>query len=375
MATPLPLFLRPAERPVLSRGVVIASILGFWLFYVVIVSLRAGVMDFPQQGELAVRRAFVTILGIVVTIGLWLIIRWFDHRPLIQRVIVTIIAAIPCAFAIAGVNYYFFNVYDAASLFEDPAIQKLVGHQDSWTQVVADTAIQRYFFLVAWAAIYIAMTYAALVQSSERRAAEFAQAAQAAELRSLRYQVNPHFLFNTLNSLSALVLTGRREQAETMIQNLSTFYRTSLSGDPTEDVPLADEVRLQRLYLDIEGVRFPERLKTIIDVPPALETACVPGLILQPLVENAVKYGVSATGRPVRIVIRAKRDGERLSLCVSDDGPGVSAAGACGNGIGLANVRDRLAARFGDGADLQHGPDPEGGYRVTMTLPLVQNGC
>src|SRR5690606_13935264 len=146
---------------------------------------------------------------------------------------------------------------------------------------------------------YLALCYAAAVRGAEREAAGFRAAAQAAELRALRYQVNPHFLFNTLNSLSSLVMTDKKEEAERMIINLATFFRTSLTGDPTEDVPLYEEIRLQRLYLDIETVRFPDRLKVEVDVPDPLRTACVPGLILQPIVENAVKYGVSRARRPV----------------------------------------------------------------------------
>src|SRR5690606_40575321 len=114
-----------------------------------------------------------------------------------------------------------------------------------------------------------------------------------AELRSLRYQVNPHFLFNTLNSLSTLVMRSQPGEAERMILNLSKFYRTSLSADPLEDVALSEEVHLQNLYLDIEAVRFPERLKVEIDIPDELLGVLVPGLILQPLAENAIKHGVA----------------------------------------------------------------------------------
>src|SRR3546814_6062489 len=129
-------------------------------------------------------------------------------------------------------------------------------------------------------------------------------------LSSPRYQVTPHFRFNTLISLSSLIMMNRREEAEAMIMSLSNFYRTSLTGDPLDDVPLSDEVRLQQLYLDIEAIRFPDRLITRIDIPAELMSACVPGLILQPLVENAIKYGVSRTNRPVTITIAAHERSE-----------------------------------------------------------------
>ena len=169
---------------------------------------------------------------------------------------------------------------------------------------------------------------------------------------------------------------GRRDEAETMIMNLSTFYRTSLSGEPSEDVELAEEIELQKLYLDIEAVRFPERLQVKIDLPPDLASAAVPGLILQPLVENAIKHGVSQTNRPVLIEISAAQADGQLILTVSDDGPGAAKSAQPDDGprgIGLANVRDRLAARFGDRASIVHGPHAGGGYRVCLTLPLVRH--
>jgi hypothetical protein len=242
-----------------------------------------------------------------------------------------------------------------------------------WLQLT-DIALGRYFLLIAWAALYVALGNAEMARASERREGEYKRAAKAAELRSLRYQVNPHFLFNTLNSLSALVMVGRSEQAEKMIQTISTFYRHSLAGDPTADVPLADEIALQRHYLEIEAVRFPERLVCEFDVPAALESACVPGMILQPLVENSIKYGVSASTRPVTLRIAAEEAGGQLVLTVADDGPGKSGQ-AGGTGIGLENVRSRLAARFGDSARVESGALPAGGYATVLTIPLVRSGC
>lgn len=235
---------------------------------------------------------------------------------------------------------------------------------------MADTTFGRYFLVLAWAAVYFALAKAEEARAAERRESAYRRAAEAAELRSLRYQVNPHFLFNTLNSLSALVMTGRQEAAETMIQTLSNFYRRSLSGDPTKDMPLVDEVAMQELYLAIEGVRFPERLLTKIVVDADVVDAMVPGMILQPLVENSVKYAVAATQRPVTVSVIARREGNDLVVTVGDDGPGVPANKADGCGIGLANVRDRLRARYGDEADLSFGVLPEGGFATVLRMPL-----
>ena len=235
---------------------------------------------------------------------------------------------------------------------------------------IADTAFGRYFLVLAWVALYFALVKAEEARAAERREGEYRRAAAAAELRSLRYQVNPHFLFNTLNSLSALVMTGRQGGAETMIQNLSTFYRRTLSGDPTSDLPLADEIELQKLYFAIETVRFPDRLLTRFDIDEGVADAMVPGMILQPLVENSVKYAVAATPRPVTITIAARREGDELVISVSDDGPGAESLEAQSHGIGLANVRDRLRARYGEAAGIQYGKRPEGGFMTVLRLPL-----
>jgi LytS/YehU family sensor histidine kinase len=240
---------------------------------------------------------------------------------------------------------------------------------------IADQALNGYFFFAAWGALFLALSYAAAVRAAEREAAGYRAAARDAELRALRYQVNPHFLFNTLNSLSTLILKDNREEAEKMILNLSTFFRTSLTADPTEDVQLAEEIRLQRLYLDIEAIRFPERLIVEFNVPQTLSNACVPCLILQPLVENAIKYGVSRAKRPVTVRITAREDSHGLVLSVEDDGePLGDDAKLHGAGVGLKNVSDRLKARFGEEAACRYGPLANGGFGVTIFMPLIRNG-
>ena len=357
------------QRTSLDWRIVLASIAGFWLVYMGAISLRAVILEFSTQGEMALRRTYVSAAGFVLTVAYWLLIRLFDHYRMRTRAIVAMLIAIPIAVALAGANFYAFNVYDTASLFD---IEEKIPRdkQLTVTQEIADGAVTRYFFLIAWASFYLALGFARESGLAERRAAQFARAAQTAELRALRYQVNPHFLFNTLNSLSALVMKGEKALADAMIMNLSTFYRTSLSGEPAEDVPLSEEIELQKLYLDIEAVRFPKRLLVSIDLPCSLESAAVPGLILQPLVENAIKHGVARVSDPVVLTISAREEGGVLSLTVVNSGA-IEASASQALGIGLANVRERLQARFGDAARLDHGAQPQGGYRATVTLPYL----
>jgi len=398
---------------------VLISIVGFWLFYFAIVTLRALVLWPGDQIEMMWRRAAVTLASMAVTWIFYRLLRLWQDRGLRHAALAAALLAIPAAIIYSTANWYAFDDIDqkhkqehkvtkvvvrspshrptlpqfpetdseSNAVPEPPAppepprvtmIQVGSPHSDDEQmtpiQAIADNSANGYFFFIAWAALYLALCYAAEAQMLERRTAQLRGAAQAAELRALRYQVNPHFLFNTLNSLSSLVMTGKREEAERMILNLSNFFRTSLSGDPTEDVPLSAEIQLQRLYLDIEGVRFPDRLLVKVDLPERLRNACVPGLLLQPLVENAVKYGVARSRRPVTIRLSALEDSGGLVLTVENDGePGGVRAEEQGTGVGLANVRDRLAARFGDRASCRWGPLPGGGFRVTLTMPI--HGC
>jgi LytS/YehU family sensor histidine kinase len=224
----------------------------------------------------------------------------------------------------------------------------------------------------------VATSYAKQLRAADHRAAAFAREAQEAQLRALRYQINPHFLFNTLNSLSSLILGQKTDVAERMIMNLSTFFRTTLSADPTADVSLEEEIKLQRLYLDIEQIRFPERLRVEVDVPDDLKGLRVPILILQPVVENAIKYGVARSRRTVTVRIQAYEEAAKLHLKVKDDGdapPPDGGGGECdGTGVGLRNVCDRLVARYGTQAGCFHGADPAGGYTVHVILPAVRHG-
>ena len=239
-----------------------------------------------------------------------------------------------------------------------------------------DIAVTWLFFYIAWSAFYLANQAQVEALGAQRRLADAESAAQAAQVRALRYQVNPHFLFNTLNSLSSLVMTGRTDRAETMLLALSTFFRTSLSLDPSADVSLAEEIDLQRLYLDIEKARFPDRLTVEIDIPKDLEQARLPALLLQPIVENAIKYGVSKSRKAVLVRIDARRLADnRMSLEISNrlkhgGKEELPAATHEGTGLGLANVCQRLEARWGSRASCRSGPMTGGGYKVALTIPI-----
>jgi DNA-binding LytR/AlgR family response regulator len=336
-------------------------------------------------------RVIVTGLSMAITAILYLALRGSSAASIRRSIVAAAVLAAPAAVAYSTVNWVIFDQqirHEEASAWARPrhggeAAGPAASQQQPETldvghvvrprhltplQGIADNAVNGYFFFVAWAALYLALRYAGEVRTLERRSADLRAAAQSAELRALRYQVNPHFLFNTLNSLSSLVLTDKRERAERMILNLSTFFRHSLRGDPIDDLSLAEEIDLQRLYLDIEAVRFPERLRVEIELPAELADVKVPGMMLQPVVENAVKHAVARTIRPVTIHIVAARNEGDLDLEVWDDGDAAVAGApdADGTGVGLRNVCDRLAARFGDRASCRWGPRDGGGYSLIV---------
>jgi signal transduction histidine kinase len=398
---------------------VLFSMVVLWATYFIITTIRSLVMDFDLQFELGWRRLLVTGAGVGFTMVLWLLLRLVDNRALWIKISAGIVLALPVALAIGQVNHLVFKDMEAVqeqayakkynlnlrrdesgNLLVDVPVRRVSPagqgaapdaaprpeeqldsqsvviapaetYSDFWRKLL-DVALGRYFLLLAWASTYFALLAGVQARASQRREEQFRSAAKAAELRSLRYQVNPHFLFNTLNSLSALVMTGKAERAEKMIQTISRFYRHSLANEPTADVALRDEFDLQRLYLDIEAVRFPKRLVCVFDLPADLEDARVPGMILQPLVENSVKYAISAVARPVTITLAAREEFDRLVITVSDDGPGVPQGAHHGFGIGLANVRDRLEARFGADIGFSSAPVP-GGYRTEIRIPLTRS--
>jgi two-component system LytT family sensor kinase len=378
------------------------SILAFWLVYYLTVVARAFLGQDP--GTILLNRSLTLVSGISLTVAIYGLFKLFAVRANLKRLItIGVLASFLAAAAQAGLlisadsflekpqDQMRFTSREGFTIIESGNAMRIerAGHDPlvltfpklaqlkQWDQfrIAADSTVTWFFFFAAWSAFYIAMVAQSQALGAQRRVSEAESAARAAQVRALRYQVNPHFLFNTLNSLSSLVMSSRPQEAEEMILKLSTFFRSSLSLDPSADVTLAEEIALQSLYLDIERVRFPKRLKVEIDVPADLENARLPALILQPVVENAIKYGVSPTRDKVVLRITAREAGPgRFTVEVSNSGKmaSVKARGDTphGTGVGLGNVCERLDARFGSAARCEFGPVDGGGYRVVMTLPL-----
>ncbi|HEX8696937.1 MAG TPA: histidine kinase [Longimicrobium sp.] len=231
--------------------------------------------------------------------------------------------------------------------------------------------------MVYWAIVgaYTALDYRRRYRERELEAARLAVRAARLEasvtearLSALRMELNPHFLFNTLNSVAGLVRRRENDQAVGVLATLGELLRITL-GQREQEVPLELELDFLRRYLEIERVRFHDRLTVEVDVPAPLLHHPVPSLVLQPLVENAVRHGIALQPGPGRLAIRAARRGGELVLEVSDTGPGPGAV-VRGGGVGLKNTRERLTRLYGERAALRLEAAPGGGTRAVVTLPL-----
>lgn len=196
--------------------------------------------------------------------------------------------------------------------------------------------------------------------------------ASQAQLHALKMQLHPHFLFNALHSISALVHSDP-EAADKMIARLGDFLRLTLDTAAAQEVPLSQEIEFLNCYLEIERVRFRDRLTTRLDVDPRTLECRVPNLILQPIVENAIRHGVAPRSAPGRVEVRAERRGGSLRLQVKDNGRGLPETAACptkGGGVGLSNTRERLRQLYGGAYSFEIENDPEGGAIVTLEIPF-----
>jgi signal transduction histidine kinase len=396
-----------AQRRFADWQLALKAILGFWAIYTVTVIARAFLGSDPLT--ILVNKLFTLLVGLTLTAMIYVAIAVLASGPSIRRkAVVAGLASLGASLVHASAlvlsegqlktsrEEFRIQGRDGVTLVQkdgkvriersaaDPVVITMPRVQDlkqrDQFRVAADAAVVWLFFFAAWSAVYLAAVSQRAALDLQKRAAAAESAAQLAQVRALRYKVNPHFLFNTLNSLSSLVMTGRPVEAEEMILKLSTFFRSSLSLDPTADVSLAEEIELQRLYLDIEQVRVPRRLKVEIDVPDELASTRLPALILQPIVENAIKYGLGQTRDRVTLRIAAEEPlPGRLRIEVTNHGGTAlktprKPVQQRGTGVGLANVAQRLGARFGRAAGVEHGPMEGGGYKVALTMPSRNDG-
>lgn len=267
--------------------------------------------------------------------------------------LVMTIVAVPVYMAIDLLNFY------PQSVAPDPIYSGYI-------------LIQAISMIFGWNCLFLAVTDNFETDQRGQQLAATREVALTTKMEALRYQVNPHFLFNTLNSIAGLIEEGAASRAARMVLSLSSFMRTTLAVDPMSDVKLSEEIALQEEYLGIERERFLDRLTFKIEMPEELQNALVPSLILQPLIENAIKHGVGAVTGQVEISLTASHKSDRLMLTVENDIPldNSDSKNPFGMGVGLRNVQERLHLRFKENSQFSSGIIRPGRYQASISLPL-----
>jgi two-component sensor histidine kinase len=360
----------PAE-PGPRRGVrldryLVANI-ALWLVTYALITVRSLGMGtkLPTLIGMGIRRAAICASSVVVCVLIKRVLLSTRHWPRGRRIGLAIALS-----AAGGLFYTLTNEFVFYVAFPVPGQEAAPTMGELLIGLAANFSVLWWSF-IAWCAIVFALSYDEEARVQGLRAVEAQALAAESQNQMLRYQINPHFLFNTLNALSSLILQGDNARAERMVLSLSNFLRVSLENAPGDRITLAEELEAQRQYLAIEQERFGERLKFRESVPADLAAALAPGLILQPLIENAVKYGVARTRKPVTVEIAAEAVDGALRIHVRDDAtPDTGEAAPQTLGVGLANVRRRLQVMYGDAGRLSAGARPGGGFEAVVELPL-----
>jgi two-component system LytT family sensor kinase len=342
----------------------LAANIALWVLTYLLITLRGLGMDTPAPMllNMAWRRVLVCIAAVFFCAFIQRLLLASRPWTWARRVLLAAGLAIGGSLLWAVVNTLVFYAYKPVMPFKGSSTELLIAALFNVTGMI--------WSFIAWCAVVFAMGYDEEVREKTLRLVQTQALAAESQNQMLRYQINPHFLFNTLNALSSLILQKDTERAEKVVLSLSKFLRVSLEKDPRDKISLADEIETQRQYLPIEEIRFGDRLRFEEATPADLADALVPSLILQPLVENAVKYGVARSTGPVRVTIAAEAHDGRLRVTVADDGAHDIDADPVRLGVGLENVRRRLEALYGDAGRLTCGPGAERGFTAAIELPL-----
>jgi len=339
----------------------------FWLAFLGAYTLRGALLAYDHPWQAFERRALVALVGIGLSMLMNLVLARRSGSSLGTRIGLTVAMSIPAAAIFASCSTLLFSV--VAPLPNETCDTGLVCSMQDFVTAVSDLMINWSFVFAAWGLLCLSLATAAEQKEALLAGARYREAARLAEIRALRYQVNPHFFFNVLNSLQGLIGQNRGDEAQALIGELARLFRATLATDPLAESTLADEVDLQARYIAIELRRFPGRLALDIALDPAVADVRVPALILQPLVENSVKHGVAHSSSLVTVSIRAQAVGDSLLLTVSDDAQGVAPAAGAGLGIGLQNVRERLVLHYGDKAECKPAAATPG-FITELRFPL-----
>lgn len=333
-----------------------------WLFFGV--AMFGWGLDYLTTVQALVSKSLLVVTGFALSLGLRVIYRaarWRRLSPAASTLLVLVVSFAGAALW-REIQNILFQLYVYGSRAEPLTVHL--------ARIPLGTLLYDGFVLLAWSLLYYAINDWIELEGQRERIARAEALAQSARLRALQSQLEPHFLFNTLNAISTLVVEGQNADAARMIARLSEFLRLTLETAPTPEIPIAEELQFVQRYLEIEQIRFGDRLHVKIDAAPAAMSALVPALVLQPLVENAVKHGVLSReqGGSVTIAIAVTDGCVRLS--VADDGPGLAEGSEPTFGVGLTNIRDRLMALYGNAATFTLAPSTGKGLTAIINIPF-----
>lgn len=321
-------------------------------------------LDFMSPRYALVNKSLLVVTGLTLTLVFRVLFRRLRKNS--RSSIATIVGLFAVSFTGAAVwreiHTLLFQAYYSAR--ETGSVSA------RFVRIPLGTLLYDGFVLVAWSLLYFAINDWMELEKQRERATKAEAMAHAARLRALQSQLEPHFLFNTLNAISTLVVEGQNADASRMIARLSDFLRLTLETTDTPEIPVAEEIEFVRRYLEIEQVRFGSRLRVTINAQPEAMSAMVPALVLQPLVENAVKHGVLTHEQGGSVSVTAEQNNGTIRLCVADDGPGMPQNRVAVRGVGLSNTATRLSELYGDAARLSLDHSSTGGLAVTIEIPF-----
>ena len=300
-----------------------------------------------------------SIVGLAITIFMRLI-----YRELWSRSLWTLAAGVLVASYLLGFVWLFLHDIMYWDWVKD-------GYRPENLMGYLGGILGRFYILLCWSGLYFGIKYYLQLQEQTQQTLKATSAAHQAQLKMLRYQLNPHFLFNTLNAISTLILDNKNETANQAVSRLSDFLRYTLDNDPMSRVTLGSEMAAIDLYLEIEKVRFGDRLVVEKSIEAGAQDALVPSLILQPLIENAIKYAITPSEEGGTLRISARVQHGTLVLQLADTGPGLGNGnnGQKSSGVGIRNTRERLQQLYGDNQAFTLAPNEPTGLRITINIP------
>jgi len=334
--------------------------IGGWAGYTLAAWLGALAHEKPESYFAVI--AATAITGFLVTLPLRALFHWLWTKSLAKLASIMIFACYVTAFGWRWLQNYLYYDWVKNNWHPEHLMDYVSGVMGS------------FYILLCWSGLYFGIKYYQQLQEQTQQTLKATAAAHQAQLKMLRYQLNPHFLFNTLNAISTLILDGANDTANKAVSRLSDFLRYTLDNDPMSRVTLGSELGAIDLYLEIEKVRFGDRLVIQRTIESPAEKALVPSLILQPLIENAIKYAISPSedGGTLKISARVQRG--VLVMQLSDTGPGLGNGKSShkSSGVGLKNTRERLQQLYGDDQAFTLAPNEPSGLTITINLPFEE---